>query len=260
MASVGVTRKLFIDSRYKVSGTNVDFLIELPVDVDCTRTSSFFVASCSFANTFATVTTENNKFYYFVELNAQTQFTLFVSTIPPGAYDPVGFANAIFQATPELNKNEGTVTWNPNTGTYTIDFNSRGQNVFAFMLPDPVDIDYFVGLYTRPGVPWTFNVHDNATQQDIPFPVYDKQQTVNALLNLPSVKNSVVYNWHRRSRAHSRGLHPLVAGEQQDAARQRCQGLHLQGAHRRGLRPGRAVPLPRTDGRHLVLRLALPND
>jgi len=63
MATVGVTRKLYIDSRYKVSGTDSDFLIELPVDVDCTRTSSFFVASCSFANTYQTITDKNNTLY-----------------------------------------------------------------------------------------------------------------------------------------------------------------------------------------------------
>ena len=56
MASVGATRKLFVDSRYKVSGTDSDFTIELPVDIDCTRTSSFFLASCSFAKIHQTVT------------------------------------------------------------------------------------------------------------------------------------------------------------------------------------------------------------
>ena len=55
MATVGVTRKIFFDSRYKVSGTDSDMLFELPVDVDCSRTSSFFVASCSFANTYSTI-------------------------------------------------------------------------------------------------------------------------------------------------------------------------------------------------------------
>ena len=58
--SVGISRKLFLDSRFKVSGNDGDFLLELPVDVDCSRTSSFFVASCSFANTYQTVTQFNN--------------------------------------------------------------------------------------------------------------------------------------------------------------------------------------------------------
>ena len=62
MANAGTVRRLYIDSRYKVSGSDSDFGIELPVDVDCTRTSSFLVSSCSFANVFPTVTLENNKF------------------------------------------------------------------------------------------------------------------------------------------------------------------------------------------------------
>ena len=70
MASVGVVRKLFLDSRYKVSGTDADFLMELPCDVDCTRTSSFFVASCSFANTYQTITPFNNLLYYFFHRKA----------------------------------------------------------------------------------------------------------------------------------------------------------------------------------------------
>ena len=70
MASVRITRKLFLDSRYKVAGTDADFLIELPVDIDCTRTSSFFLSSCSFANTYQTVTEFNNLLYFFVIITA----------------------------------------------------------------------------------------------------------------------------------------------------------------------------------------------
>ena len=66
MATIGNTKKLFLDSRYKVSGTDADFLMELPVDIDCTRTSSFFLSSCSFANTYQTVTAFNNLLYFFV--------------------------------------------------------------------------------------------------------------------------------------------------------------------------------------------------
>ena len=61
--SIGATRTLFLDSRYKVSGTDADFTIVLAQDVNCTRTSSFYVASCSFANTFSTVTPYNRGAY-----------------------------------------------------------------------------------------------------------------------------------------------------------------------------------------------------
>ena len=84
MASVGITRKLFIDSRFKVAGTDSDFLIELPVDVDCSRTSSFFVASCSFANTFSTVMQSNNLFYFIVD-NGGSFPSIYVAVIPQGS-------------------------------------------------------------------------------------------------------------------------------------------------------------------------------
>ena len=186
MATVGVTRKLFIDSRFKVSGTDVDFLIELPADVDCTRTSSFFVASCSFANTFGTVTVANNKLYYFANFVGQA-YTLYVATIPPGAYDPAGLAAAIVQAVPDLRNNGGTVTWNPSTGTYTIDFKLTGQSQISFFIPGyGADIDHFVGLYTQPGAPWAFIVRDIATDREIPYTRGDKSSSVNGLLNMPS--------------------------------------------------------------------------
>ena len=93
MASVGVVRKLFLDSRYKVSGTDADFEIELPVDIDCTRTSSFFVASCSFANTYQTVTNFNNLLYYIVVLpggipGGGNPRQLRVAQVATGVYTP----------------------------------------------------------------------------------------------------------------------------------------------------------------------------
>ena len=48
-------RKLSVDSRWRVSSDHSDFVIELPDDCDTTRTSSVYLASCSFANTFETV-------------------------------------------------------------------------------------------------------------------------------------------------------------------------------------------------------------
>ena len=100
MASVGVVRKLFLDSRYKVSGTDADFLVELRCDVDCTRTSSFFVASCNFANTYQTITPYNNKLYYFL-MDTQgilhPPIVLYVVTIATGAYTPQTLAPLLQQ-------------------------------------------------------------------------------------------------------------------------------------------------------------------
>jgi hypothetical protein len=59
-------RKLFVDSRWRSSGDHNDFTIELPNDVDTTRTSSVYLASCSFSNTFETVLPGVNDRLYVV--------------------------------------------------------------------------------------------------------------------------------------------------------------------------------------------------
>ena len=109
--SVGVTRKLFIDNPFKVDGTDSDFLIELPVDVDCTRTSSFFVASCSFANTFATVMNTNNLFYFIVD-DGLSFPSIHVAAIPQGSYTPATMGPVLAAALAPLRI---TSTWTFNT-------------------------------------------------------------------------------------------------------------------------------------------------
>ena len=66
MASTNSYRKLFIDSRWRSSGEHNDFTIELTDDVDTTRTTSVYLASCSFANTFETVLQDVNDRLFLV--------------------------------------------------------------------------------------------------------------------------------------------------------------------------------------------------
>ena len=57
-------RKIFIDSRWRTTGNHNDFQIELPNDVATTATTTVYLASCSFSNTFQTVTAGvNDKLY-----------------------------------------------------------------------------------------------------------------------------------------------------------------------------------------------------
>ena len=187
MSNVGNTRKLFLDSRFKISGADSDFTLELPQDVQCTRTSSFFVASCSFANTFGTITPANNKFWYLSNSYAGTVYTLNVATIPSGDYDPVALSAAIVQAVPDLRYDGGKITWDPLTGTYTIDFHASPAGQVSYCIPGyGTDIDQFVKLYA-PQTDWAFIVRDLATNQEIPYIPGDKTSSVNGLLNMPSV-------------------------------------------------------------------------
>ena len=66
MASSNTYKKIFIDSRWRTSGDNNDFTIELTDDVDTTRTTSVYLASCSFANTFETILPGVNDNFYVV--------------------------------------------------------------------------------------------------------------------------------------------------------------------------------------------------
>ena len=207
--SVGVTRKLFIDSRFKVSGTDSDFLIELPVDVDCTRTSSFFVASCSFANTFATVMKTNNLFYFIVD-DGLSFPSIYVAAIPEGSYTPATMGPVLAAALAPLNI---TSTWTFNTvGTYTVTYTSAGLKLFV---PNYTEIDSFVSrLHCLDGTFSPFVGYSAATpkylsvnamlnmQLSFPTPIYGSAFNT-GILDLTSLKEVYLHN----SLANNRTLH-----------------------------------------------------
>ena len=145
MSNVGNTRKLFLDSRFKISGTDSDFTLELPQDVQCTRTSSFFVASCSFANTYGTITDFNNKIY-FISIVAHPQgppYRLYVRTIPKGVYTPTTFAPALQTALNQDTRSPCTVTWNDGSSNYQIEF-AKGSDLLSWVIPSFDTIDALV--------------------------------------------------------------------------------------------------------------------
>ena len=113
-------------------------------------------------------------------------YVLYVSTIPPGNYqDPTAFAAALKASF--IGPDPRDVTWNPTTGTFTIDFKVQGQNTIAFMIPSASDIDTFVRYYTAPGAaPGGFQVYDVALGRVVPFTAGGKLQSINSILNMPS--------------------------------------------------------------------------
>ena len=172
MGSIGVTRKIFIDSRYKVSGTDSDFVVELPKDVDCTRTSSFFLASCSLANTYSTITAGNNLFYYFIKNPAQAVILICVAPLPLGTYTPATLGVAIAAAIAPLGV-QSTWAFNDGTGTYTVTWTSTFEN--WLFVPTYTEIDSFVtSLQALNGVSTSL----------VPFTRGPKYQSVNAMLNV----------------------------------------------------------------------------
>ena len=85
-ASAGNYRKVFVDSRWRISGEHNDFSIVLPDDVNTTRTASVYVASCSFSNTFETVTTGVNDKLYLITRRYGELPGVGVVPISPGKY------------------------------------------------------------------------------------------------------------------------------------------------------------------------------
>jgi hypothetical protein len=79
-------RKLFIDSRQRSSGYHNNFTVELPSDVDTTRTTSVYLASCSFSNTFQSVISGVNQTLYYLVLAQGGQTHSGKVTLPAGQY------------------------------------------------------------------------------------------------------------------------------------------------------------------------------
>ncbi|HQU34852.1 MAG TPA: hypothetical protein PLB88_11085 [Thermoanaerobaculaceae bacterium] len=113
-------RKIFIDSRWRTTGTHADFSISLPVDVETSATATVYLASCSFSNTFQTIRSgENDRVYV---LGGPTGGTIGtgVLTLSPGIYTGAQLASALQTAliAAELDQS-ATVTFDEIYGTLT---------------------------------------------------------------------------------------------------------------------------------------------
>lgn len=92
----GAYRKVFIDSRWRLAGSHNNFTIELPNDVDTTRTASIYLGSCSFSNTFETIVAGvNDKLYCIVTRVNSATASLAIATLAPGKYDGTTLAAEI---------------------------------------------------------------------------------------------------------------------------------------------------------------------
>ena len=86
-------RKLFVDNRSRASGYHNDFTVELPTDIDTSRTTSVFLASCSFSDTFQSVIAGvNHILYYLLYVEATGQTHSGRVTVPPGQYSGTSLA------------------------------------------------------------------------------------------------------------------------------------------------------------------------
>ena len=213
MSNVGNTRKLFLDSRFKISGTDSDFTLELPQDVQCARTSSFFVASCSFANTYGTITDFNNKIYFFAihpPPNLGPPFRLYVRTIPKGVYTPTTFAPALQTALNQDTRSPCTVTWNDGSSNYQIEF-AKGSDLLSWVIPSFDTIDALVsyggtsviidGDYTRG--PKYYSVNTLLNMPTTPISLVGAQSITTGTVDLSPIREIYLHS----SLANNRTLH-----------------------------------------------------
>ena len=92
----GTYRKVFIDSRWRIAGEHNNFTIELPNDVDTTRTASVYLCSCSFSNTFETIVTGvNDKLYCVATRVNGGGASVAIATLTPGKYTGATLADEL---------------------------------------------------------------------------------------------------------------------------------------------------------------------
>jgi hypothetical protein len=149
-------RKLFIDSRHRSSGDHNNFTVELPRDVDTSRTSSMYLGSCSFSNTMETVSVGVNDRLFVVADTGRVEvqdangflYVLIGSPpdgnprtaaripVPPGSYDGPGLAAQL--TTLMRNYTDGV-----GKPTATVTF-SDGALTFYDRLQDGAELHYLL--------------------------------------------------------------------------------------------------------------------
>ena len=80
-------RKLYIDSRYRASGTASNFEYELPETVELPKNTRAFITEFTGVNGWDTVNLTNNNFYLIEQQSNSTIWRARVLTIPENAYD-----------------------------------------------------------------------------------------------------------------------------------------------------------------------------
>ncbi len=86
-------RKLFVDSRFAVSGDSSSFEYELPQVVELPTDAVCFVTEFTTVASWKTVSPNNNRFY--IVENTGSIHSARIATIPPGAYDSETLRSAV---------------------------------------------------------------------------------------------------------------------------------------------------------------------
>ena len=124
------TRKIYVDSRRKIKGTNSNFTFQLPAPIELFKASRVWIDSVSLPNTFESIH-QGNRFLYFKEFVGTVNYEI-KTPLSVGFYDGVSLADEIATVMKNVTQiTDGTYTcvYSPKTGRLTI-ANSSLNNTF----------------------------------------------------------------------------------------------------------------------------------
>ena len=136
-------RKLYIDSRRRVSGSHSDFDYQLPQPVQVPK-SRCFVDSVHLANVFPTIT-GHSRFIYIEEISTTNVSTKRKVGLTVGGYDGTTLATEV-----ATQLNTGTTL---NANSYSCTFNSgTGKLTISNTTPSPADFNIWTADYLKHGL------------------------------------------------------------------------------------------------------------
>ena len=138
-------KKLYVDTRYKISGTNSNFKIELPENITCDDNTVIYIDDITLPNSFWCIEENvNNKLYLFITpatSGGDPNDTVFrIVSITPGNYTPVDLSTEIQQQIRSsivgtvYNSNIFSTMYNSKTNTIQISI-SLGLVYFKILTP-----------------------------------------------------------------------------------------------------------------------------
>jgi hypothetical protein len=97
MSQLNFIRKLFVDSRARISGDHNSFTIQLPQDIQTTPRASVYLVGCAFGNVFMTVTRGVNDRFFWLEgaPGPPALWVRYVAVVPEGNYSIASLATAL---------------------------------------------------------------------------------------------------------------------------------------------------------------------
>ena len=127
--------RLYIDSRYRSSGSHSDFTFSLSQSIQVPDDYVCIVDSCQIPNVFQTVNETRSRIYIRL-INSGNAETNLVITLATGQYNGVTLANRLHALLNSLSVGVFTVSYGTGTGQLSIGFESSSVAIFIISARD----------------------------------------------------------------------------------------------------------------------------